>query len=397
MTKTSIVLILPLLSACQSKSQHPRTFDSMDEDSMILISDDDFADTKPDENGFEPLERTEMLDGEMLDQTLEESESYAPMFLSFYYPWYGTPEFSGEWVHWKDEHHDPERTGPQGFPDIPAAHQPEIGLYDSNDPATLDRHIDLALRARLSGFIVSWWGIDSFEDKAGLKLLKRIEERNVPLKVTIYYEIVPQNDVNNAIADIEYILEKWARSPAFLRINDKPAIFVYSRAVRPRLDCGLGCPPDLPQFIDWKKIRSAVSQDIFLIADLKSPYLDNPMAILKDLGFDGWHFYIMAIELWFGVTAEQYYTKVGELASQSDLWFAATVIPGYDDTKLFDRSFTFAVDREDGSLFERLLTNALALKPFAILITSFNEWHEGTEIEPSVEFGDKFISILASF
>jgi hypothetical protein len=38
---------------------------------------------------------------------------------------------------------------------------------------------------------------------------------------------------------------------------------------------------------------------------------------------------------------------------------------------------------------------ARASKPQWILVTSFNEWHEGSEIEPSVEFGRTYLEITA--
>ena len=31
-------------------------------------------------------------------------------------------------------------------------------------------------------------------------------------------------------------------------------------------------------------------------------------------------------------------------------------------------------------------------QPF-LLVTSFNEWHEGTEVEPSTEFGDAYLRL----
>ncbi|HPP53067.1 MAG TPA: hypothetical protein PK777_08965, partial [Thermoguttaceae bacterium] len=36
---------------------------------------------------------------------------------------------------------------------------------------------------------------------------------------------------------------------------------------------------------------------------------------------------------------------------------------------------------------------AIAARPDWVLITSFNEWHEGSEIEPSEQWGDRFIGI----
>ncbi len=73
----------------------------------------------------------------------------------------------------------------------------------------------------------------------------------------------------------------------------------------------------------------------------------------------------------------------------------ATVIPGYDDTK--ERPSGFAVERQDGALYETLWQVAIAADPDWVLITSWNEWHEGTEIEPSDEHGDLYLELTAKF
>ena len=43
------------------------------------------------------------------------------------------------------------------------------------------------------------------------------------------------------------------------------------------------------------------------------------------------------------------------------------------------------------------LEEAVAANPDWILITSWNEWHEGSEIEPSVEYGDRSLKEVAKF
>jgi hypothetical protein len=74
---------------------------------------------------------------------------------------------------------------------------------------------------------------------------------------------------------------------------------------------------------------------------------------------------------------------------------ALTVIPGYDDTKI--RKPGLAVDRFDGRLYQLQWQAAIKADPHWVLITSFNEWHEGSEIEPSLEFKDKYLQITAEY
>ena len=70
--------------------------------------------------------------------------------------------------------------------------------------------------------------------------------------------------------------------------------------------------------------------------------------------------------------------------------YVATVSPGYDDSKIPDPARTAPVVPR-GAAGERYLASweaALAAQPDWVMITSWNEWFEGTAIEPSVGHGD---------
>jgi hypothetical protein len=51
----------------------------------------------------------------------------------------------------------------------------------------------------------------------------------------------------------------------------------------------------------------------------------------------------------------------------------------------------------DGQTYRTLWEEAVKANPDWIVITSWNEWPEGTEIEPSVEFGDKYLRITEEY
>jgi hypothetical protein len=91
-------------------------------------------------------------------------------------------------------------------------------------------------------------------------------------------------------------------------------------------------------------------------------------------------------------TAATYQSWV-QLADQAGKISAITVIPGYDDTKI--REPGLAVDRFDGDLYRVQWRHAIEADPHWVLITSFNEWHEGSEIEPSAQFEQKYLDLTA--
>jgi hypothetical protein len=84
-----------------------------------------------------------------------------------------------------------------------------------------------------------------------------------------------------------------------------------------------------------------------------------------------------------------------ELARRHSRISCLTIIPGYDDTKI--RKPGLKADRQDGQTYRVLWEEAIRADPDWVLITSWNEWHEGSEIEPSWEDGDKYIQITGEY
>jgi glycoprotein endo-alpha-1,2-mannosidase len=76
---------------------------------------------------------------------------------------------------------------------------------------------------------------------------------------------------------------------------------------------------------------------------------------------------------------------------------AITIIPGYDDHKLGRKEPRPITDRHNGETYRILWQEAIAAHPDWILITTWNEWHEGSEIEPSVENGDRALKTTSEF
>ncbi len=297
--------------------------------------------------------------------------------LAFYYGWYGNPTHSGRWLHWEGV--DAERRQI-----ATSTHYPTLGAYDSNDPAVLDQHCRWAKQAGIDGFIYSWWGKDRYEEKP-LPLLLETAQRH-RLEVCIYYEFVPKpGDPNSVVAEWLDLCERFGKHPAYLKVEGKPVIFVYGRAMEQL---------SLPQ---WAQV----------LVEVERQYKPGVCAIADRLSratcrvFDGVHTYITVGALQ-GIPLQQVRSAV-ERTFEEPLRFAgefhriacATVIPGYDDTKI--RTPGAKVERFNGDSYRHQWEAVLNLNPDWVLITSFNEWHEGSEIEPSVEHGDRYLRLTAEF
>ena len=83
--------------------------------------------------------------------------------LAFYYGWYGNPQVSGKWVHWRE-------VGAAKKTISGSTHYPALGAYDSHDPKVVEQHCREAKEAGLTGLIATWWAQNDFHDQ-GLPLI----------------------------------------------------------------------------------------------------------------------------------------------------------------------------------------------------------------------------------
>ena len=298
--------------------------------------------------------------------------------LAFYYTWYGTPDREGKWVHWGAENKTTH--------DIPESrHYPARGAYDSHDPALLAAHIKEAKDHGITGFITTWWGQGTYDNRAFQLLLDQAETNH--FKTTIYWETAPgkgREQITRAVSDLVYVLKKYGPRKAFLKVDGKPVIFIYGRVM------------DEVPLTSWPAILTearAQAGDFLLIAD---GYKESFARM-----FDGVHTYNNCAEV-AGKPSEalhtwsrQHYSSAVQLARKQGRIRCVTVIPGYDDTKI--RKPGLNAMRQDGQTYRVLWEEALRAQPDWVLITSFNEWHEGSEIEPSWEDGDKYLKLTAKF
>ena len=299
--------------------------------------------------------------------------------LAFYYTWYGTPEHHGRWVHWN-------RVDAENHEISASTHYPALGAYDSHDPQTIDAHIDLAKKAGVDGFICTWWGQGTFDDRALVTVLERTAKKD--FSIGIYWETAPGNDqaqVDRAVADLSYVLQRYGAHPAFLKVDGKPVIFVYGRVM------------DEVATPQWPAIISEVERrnpgGVVLIAD---GYNQRNARL-----FDGIHTYNICgwvqgkeLDALREITRPAFAEPV-QLARQNSKIACITVIPGYDDTKI--RKPGINALRHDGGTYRVLWEEAIRSDPDWVLITSWNEWHEGSEIEPSWEDGDKYVQLTGEY
>ncbi|MEQ2198194.1 hypothetical protein XENOCAPTIV_009225 [Xenoophorus captivus] len=100
-------------------------------------------------------------------------------------------------------------------------------------------------------------------------------------------------------------------------------------------------------------------------------------------GFDGFYTYFATNGFTYGST-QRNWVSIKAFCDDNDLIFIPSVGPGYIDTSVRPWNFKNTRNRINGKYYETSLSAALESRPDFISITSFNEWHEGTQIETAV-------------
>jgi hypothetical protein len=292
-----------------------------------------------------------------------------PLVLALYYPWYD------------------EDTWASGT----TADQPLVP-YASWHRETIERHVGWAKEAGIDVLVSAWFGPrDNNPTENNLKTLLDVANPN-GVKLAILLETDSGEFFPNRGALVEglrHALATHATHPAYLRVDGRPVIFVWrpSAVFAPN---GARVNQKGPAAVAaWRAILDEVdpNRQAIWIGE------GDDFAILDV--FDGIFPYSIA---WAGDPAGQLASYGGKVRAYNGAngtvkrWIA-TAMPGYDDTRIPGRGKTFAVDRAGGGYYERTFQGAIASRPDWVMISSFNEWLEGHQIEPSTSYGTRFLDL----
>jgi hypothetical protein len=109
--------------------------------------------------------------------------------------------------------------------------------------------------------------------------------------------------------------------------------------------------------------------------------------------FDAIQYFDISWERYPGAGMASYARRLAAFnGSDGNKPLVATVMPGYDDL-LLRRINGHRRDRENGNYFRATWDAAIGFSPHAVIVTSWNEWKEGSQIEPSTSYGNMYLDI----
>jgi len=289
--------------------------------------------------------------------------------LAYFYPWYAV----GAW-------NDPR------FADHPATR------YSTDNPADLAALAREARGAGIDAFVVSWLGrvTDGGEQDRRMRLVLDAAQA-AGLQACVVTETFAANtdgvpndtDPQTMLTWITEAVDTFGAHPAYFRVDGRPVIFVYAASQL-----------DLTVWVDLMAKLRASGRNPLLVGDFYHSRLIE--------AFDGETQYtnisLSADALLAVDRTETLRVRTFNLLRQNDrrrVW-AASVSPGFDD-RLVDRPTHLVVDRADARVYDEQWAAAVDTAPDWVIVTSWNEWFENSEIEPSERYGTRYLDRTRSW
>ena len=301
-----------------------------------------------------------------------------------YMPWFRAetlPDGQILWEHWqwhgRGPKHDPDETRPDGRRDIASVFYPLAGPYDGREPHLLEYHLLSARAAGIAGFIADWYGPGTYSDGAFGRLLDQAGPLGLHAAVCLeeksffpgFASVETRADVlGEAERQIRHVLSTHAASPAYLRQTNRPVIYVFVNHQQGPLGRHSLAPEE------WVALRARFEPDAFFL-------IHGP----ADPGYQS------AVDGSFGWVGDESWRSNFYATSRSGYTVGA-VVPGFDDTGVWGwGNGPRVIERRNGATYDEHWRAVIEHRPDAVQVVTWNDFQEGSTIEPAVEYGFEYL------
>lgn len=317
--------------------------------------------------------------------------------LVHYMPWYVAKPYSGSWGwHWTMNHFQPDIIS-NGKREIASWYYPLIGPYDSLDPAVLEYHVLLMKLAGVDGVAVDWYGADNFNDyasnnqrtlallsytrKAGLKFSLCYEDQTVQQEINGNY-ITAAAAISHAQQTMLYVQSNYFADASYLRLSNAPVFLNFG-------------PQYFKNNSDWVSIFSvlnATNHPAFFTEDnrltIGSGAFDWPPMWMSGGGTNA-------------LTPTQLKSYLDTFDQKAASWpaFIASAFPQFHDIYAqagVGSSYGY-LDDAGGTTLSNTLARAMTNNSAMVHVVTWNDFGEGTMVEPTLDYGYRDLGIIQNF
>lgn len=321
-----------------------------------------------------------------------------PYLIAHFLPWFEVaPADSPDdptWQHWRwdgpGEKHDPNNRLPDGRRDLSTVYYPLIGPYSSHDRDVFRYHLKTAKAAGVSAFLVLWYGPGAADSDQHIPMMLE-EAEAAGMRISLCYEEKinwpPYRDpasrkeiLRTFTDDMQYIVDHYGQHPAYLRRNGQPFIAQFNYWGQDRLG------PRYLQADEFASAFAALSEPIYYCRqNLDRPDMFPPIRSS--------YMWIKPDPVWvqdyavFAGRAESLYRE-----DRLD-FFMGFISPGFDDSGVsgWGSGTARKLPRQGLDILEQTMALSSIGHPELIQIATWNDWQEGTAVEPSREHGFAYL------
>jgi hypothetical protein len=321
-----------------------------------------------------------------------------------YMPWFQAPNISGSWgYHWTYNTYFNPNLITNGQRQIASWYYPMIGPYDSLDPVVLEYHVLLMKLGGIDGVIVDWYGQDNYYDyginnartlaifnyaqKAGLKASLCYEDATITAEIAgglMNGIMVTSNTaVAHAQQTMQYVQSNYFADANYFRLNGEPVLLNFG-------------PQYFKQNSQWVSIFSvlnATNQPAFFTEDNRlaagaGAFDWPPMSMSQPMG---------GSNVLSDATLQSY---LSGFQTKAAAWpeFVSSAFPRFHDiyAQAGGSSYGYLSDN-NGITFQETLARAMTNASTVIQLVTWNDFGEGTIIEPTAQYGYRDLGVVQNF
>ena len=324
------------------------------------------------------------------ETTREEKEpSENPVYVH-YMPWFQSLEIDGFWgQHWTMKNRDPTFIDAQNKREIASHYYPLIGPYSTRDKDLQQYHLLLMKLSGVDGVIFDWYGQRDVLDFENIKLgmesfIEELDKTDLEFAVMYEDRVIKEQrtsltaiQISQAVGDLQYVEEKYFSKENYINIKENPLFMVFG-----------------PNYIDapedWHEILSLLKREISLLTLWGS---QSKVGENNSVGEYAW------IDENHIQTVSGYYNYVIDFDTNI---VGGIVYPGFNDYYIeggwkSNLDYDWQIENKETITFQETFDETLKHEVDFIQVATWNDFGEGTQIEPTLEYGFKYLNLLQKY